>query len=96
MNAVVLAETVPTTDPLSWLQYGVLGAVLFLIVTGYLWAKPSVDELKRNHAEDKRMWEERLIPTLERIANTLDKNNHELRVNTNELAELVEALKKER
>lgn len=33
-------------DPTSLIQFGVLGVILMLVLLGFLWAKPSVDEIK--------------------------------------------------
>ncbi len=44
------------SDPLTWLNFGALGLILVLLFTGYLWAKPGVDQLR---AENKRLIEER-------------------------------------
>lgn len=37
-------------DPTDLVQFGVLGVVLLLVLLGWLWAKPSVDQLKADKA----------------------------------------------
>jgi hypothetical protein len=43
-------------SPVDFVQYGVLGLVVLAILTGWLWAKPSVDRLleDKKRAEDQR------------------------------------------
>jgi hypothetical protein len=36
------------TDPLLFAQYGILGVVVIGFISGWLWAKPSVDRLQRD------------------------------------------------
>jgi hypothetical protein len=75
-------------DPLNILQFGVLGVVLLALVSGYLWAKPAVDEIKRE-AETNRaqlaIYERELVPDLKEavsqlryIENTLNSQNAKL------------------
>jgi hypothetical protein len=39
------AEGGTLTDVTTWVNFGVLGLVFLAIVTGWIWAKPSVDKL---------------------------------------------------
>ena len=59
-------------DPVSLLQWGVLGAVLFLLITGYLHTKPSVDDLKKRYEQDRELWEKRLIPSIEKLNRAIE------------------------
>lgn len=84
-------------SPEAWLslsQYGLLGAILVMLLTGWLWAKPAIDDLQRRHAEDRELWERRVIPLLERLELALATNTHELRTNTNELSEAVREIER--
>ena len=58
-------------SPLDFLQYGVLGLVIVAILFGWLWAKPSVDQLKadKDKTEVQRdalidAYETQIIPVL--------------------------------
>jgi hypothetical protein len=83
-----------TSDPLGIiLQYGVLGIVLIMLLTGYLWPKPAVDEIKKQcaddaarHAAEKETWADQILPLLEA-------NSRLLRTNVNEMSELSELLR---
>lgn len=78
-------QTSPSTDPVEWLQYGVLGLVLIAILTGWLWAKPAVDRIL---AANDRLRDERSKQTEALIAEV-----HGLRA---EVHRLVEELARER
>jgi hypothetical protein len=52
---LVISQTAPV-DPLPGLiQYGVLGLVIIALLLGWLWPKPSVEQLRRDKqaAEDR-------------------------------------------
>lgn len=57
---IAAADTTPTStafdDPLTWINFGVLGILVFLLLTGWLWSKPSVERID---AENKRLVVER-------------------------------------
>lgn len=78
---VVWQQTTPTTTPASgtststtgnpvldiFLSFGPIGAVLIAAATGYIWFKPSIDQLK----EDKKLLQEvnaKLVATYEQEA----------------------------
>lgn len=45
----MLAQTAPGIDPVSSLvQYGVLGLVVVALLLGWLWPKPSVEQMRRD------------------------------------------------
>lgn len=73
-----MLEAAPTVDPLSFLQYGILGVILIMLLTGWLWAKPAVEEMQKRHAEERKLWEERILPTMDRLSARLEINNHRL------------------
>ena len=66
------------SDPTALVQFGVLGVILMLVLFGYLWAKPAVDEIKaqvitertgRERAEAQRdslieTYQTEVLPTL--------------------------------
>ena len=86
-------QTVPANDPLLTLaQYGLLGLVLLMLLTGWLWAKPAVDDMKKQHELERKLWEERLLPSLRDLAEALRENNAVLKTNTNELSEMMRLL----
>lgn len=97
-------ETVPTTDPASFLtSYGILGVILMLILTGYLWPKPAVDELKKQHEadrilvlaqhnEERRKWDEEMKPVLVTLLAEVKEAHAVLKTNSNELSEAVRLL----
>lgn len=79
--AIVWQQTTPTTTPASstassttgnpildvFLSFGPIGAVLIAAATGYIWFKPSIDQLK----EDKELLQEvnaKLVLTYEQEA----------------------------
>lgn len=71
-----------------------------LLLTGYLWPKPAVDQLKagqieenKRHAEERDMWEKRILPVMERVATGLETNNGLLRTNSNEVSELASIIR---
>ncbi len=77
-----LLESVPTADPLGLVvQWGVLGIVLLLLVSGYLWPKPAVEALEKRHEADRKAWEERMLVAMEA-------QSRELRAINTHLAEL--------
>jgi uncharacterized membrane protein len=47
-----------TLDPTSLIQFGILGIILLLILFGYLWAKPSVDQLQKDKAAAEKSRDE--------------------------------------
>lgn len=60
-----------STDPTGLIQFGVLGVIIFLILFGWLWAKPSVDQLKvdKEKAEQERdslfkLYQDQVLPAL--------------------------------
>ena len=42
---MILAQTTAPETLLDWVQFGVLGLVVIALIMGWLWAKPSVDQL---------------------------------------------------
>ncbi len=101
-------EAVPTTDPAGFLTtYGILGVILMLILTGYLWPKPAVDELKKQHEadrvlvltqhnEERRKWDEEMKPVLVTLLSEAKEANSGTKTNSNELAEVVRLLEARR
>ncbi len=67
-------DAVPTTDPSSFIQWGVLGVVLFMLLTGWLWAKPAVDDLRKRLADA----EERILPAIEKLTREIDLLNQRM------------------
>lgn len=67
---LILAQSAPTTtDPINLLiSYGVPGIVIFALITGYLWAKPAVEQLKA----DKKSAEEQRDKLIELFDSTTD------------------------
>lgn len=92
MGGWLLESPAAPTDPLSFLQYGILGLILILLLTGWLWAKPAVEELQKRHAEERKLWEERILPQLSKLSDGLEENSKLLRTNTNELADVIRVL----
>lgn len=72
---LLLEEGLPDADPAYFLQWGVLGIVLIMLLTGYLWAKPSVEEMRTRHAEERKLWEEKILPALAKLTTQLEDNN---------------------
>lgn len=67
-------------DPFAYAaQYGVLGIVLIMLLTGYLWAKPSVDEMRARQAEERKLWTEEAIPAIKDLTRALEGVQAELR-----------------
>jgi hypothetical protein len=91
----LLLETVPSsTDPIAIIaQYGFPGIILILVMSGWLWPKPAVDEIKRQCADeqaqykaDRELWVGQVLPLLK-------DNAVLLRTSVNEMAELSEMLR---
>jgi hypothetical protein len=78
---VILAADDPgagLSDVTTWVNFGVLGLVVLSLLTGWLWAKPSVDRLQaekdravkeREHADAQRdamatVLQEKLLPVV--------------------------------
>ena len=40
-----VAEGTALNDPTTWINWGVLGLVLVLLLKGWIWSKPSVDKI---------------------------------------------------
>lgn len=72
------ATTTTPVNPLSFIQYGILGVVLVMLLTGWLWAKPAVEEMMKRHEADRKLWEEKFFPILEHVASGLELNNREM------------------
>lgn len=58
-------------SPLDFVQYGVLGLIIVALLLGWLWAKPSVDQLRadKERAEAQRdalmeTMQEKVLPAL--------------------------------
>jgi hypothetical protein len=83
----LLLEAAPTNDPLGFIQYGILGIILMLILTGYLWPKPAVDELKKNHELERQEWNDILKPSLVTMLAEVKEANAAIKVAANEIAE---------
>lgn len=52
------------TNPLTWVQFGVLGLVVLGLLTGWLWPRPAVDRLKAEQEREREILladKERLI-----------------------------------
>jgi hypothetical protein len=45
----LIAQEATGSDPVEWVQYGVLGLVVFGLLTGWLWARPAVDRIIREN-----------------------------------------------
>jgi hypothetical protein len=65
---------VTPADPLDLIQFGVLGAMLLLVIFGWLWSKPSVDRIledkRRVEAQRDAMveaYEKQVIPALTQV-----------------------------
>ena len=41
------ADSTAFTDPVTWVNFGVLGLIVLGLLTGWLWAKPAVDRLEK-------------------------------------------------
>lgn len=69
---MIYAQAGGSIDPLITLaQYGILGLLLVLTATGFIWWKPSVDDLRKRleRTEQKldrhqQIYEDIVIPTL--------------------------------
>lgn len=71
-------------DVTTWVNFGVLGLVVLSLLTGWLWAKPSVDRLQaekdravrdREHADAQRdamasVLQEKLLPVVSEFIST--------------------------
>ena len=69
-----MADNGSISDPTGLIQFGVLGVIVFLMIFGYLWAKPAVDQLKKDKekAEADRdelidIYQSQVIPVLAKL-----------------------------
>lgn len=83
LGIFILATQTPDVsgpDPFAYAaQYGVLGLVLIMLLTGYLWAKPSVDEMRNRQEADRKLWTEEAIPAIKDLTKALEGVQTELR-----------------
>lgn len=78
MTWTTFAADASSTTPFDFVQYGVLGLVIVGLLAGWLWAKPAVDQLKRDKeaAERQRdalieVYEKQVIPVLSEVQREL-------------------------
>lgn len=75
-----LLEASPVTDPvITLVQYGLLGIILMLLLMGYLWPKPAVEQMMKRQEEERKLWVDQIIPTMNRLSVNLETNNTLLR-----------------
>jgi hypothetical protein len=83
VGLIVLATQTPTgdtPDPLAYVaQYGILGIILLMFMTGYIWAKPSVDEMRKRQAEERKVWVDEVLPAVKDLTKALEGVQAELR-----------------
>ena len=72
---ILFLETATPTDPLAFVQYGILGVILLMLLTGWLWAKPAVDEMQKRHREERELLQSEILPLLQTLAKLLEENN---------------------
>lgn len=74
-------ETTPSiTDPVATLfQYGIVGMILILLLTGNLWPKPAVEQMMKKQEEERKLWIDQIIPTMNMLSRNLATNNVLLR-----------------
>ncbi len=77
------------TNPAAFIQWGVLGLVLIMLLTGWLWAKPSVEEMRTRQAEERKLWQESILPALDRWSSKMDTLSTKLDDNNKLLSELL-------
>lgn len=96
-------------SPLDFLQYGVLGLVIVAILFGWLWAKPSVDQLKADKGKTEVQrdalidaYETQIIPVLAEVQQKfipavmgMTESVKELKVEVTHLREEISSLRKE-
>ena len=83
-----LQTATPESLP-SLIQWGILGLVLVLLITGFLWPKGAVDDLKAQHDKARQAWQEdrrldrealeqRLLPQIAEMVRAYGLTNSEL------------------
>ncbi len=76
---IPLLDSVPTADPLGLIvQWGVLGAVLLLLLSGYLWPKPAVEAIEKRHEAERKFLEDKMLTAIERLTVSLEAFNMHL------------------
>ena len=86
----LLDATGPAVDqPFNLIQYGVMGIILLMFMTGNLVAKPTVEDMKKERERDRILWETKVDKYTEAVV----ENTKALKTVFNELAELTEAVK---
>lgn len=76
-------------QPFNLIQYGVMGIILLMFMTGHLVSKPTLDDIKVERERDRNLWETKV----EKFTEVVEDNTKALKVVYNELAELTEAVK---
>ena len=71
--------------PFDYLQLGVVGIVLVAMVTGWIWARPAVEQLiadlareRRLREEESQRWEKHIMPLLQQFDDKVEMLMNEL------------------
>lgn len=64
---MLLAQETTSGTPLDFIQYGVLGLVIVSLLLGWLWAKPAVDQLRKDKERAEAQRDALMATTQENI-----------------------------
>jgi hypothetical protein len=89
-------------DPVLFAQYGILGIVVIGFVSGWLWAKPSVDRLQRDLDvaiqrldERNRFDREVVVPAITSNSNQLEEVAEVIKANADVMKRCIDHMDKE-
>lgn len=95
----MLLEAAPVYDPVIFVQYGVLGVILVMMLTGWLWPKPAIEEMRKQMEQERKLVMDTLLPALVNISKNLEDATGAMKdatgamkINTNELSEVIRIL----
>lgn len=88
---ITLLDASGTTidQPFNLIQYGVMGIILLMFMTGHLVSKPTLDDLKLERERDRALWDAKVG----KFTEVVEDNTKALKTVYNELAELTETVK---
>lgn len=82
--------------PLDFVQYGVLGLIIVALLLGWLWAKPSVDQLRADKERAEAQRDALMLTMQEKVLPALAQSSQVNEAMRPVLVEVVKALEEHR